>query len=399
MSVIESHATRREFLGTVGAVAYAAARSIAAPAPALPTAPVVIGRSLDYGSDLLPALERVFDRLGGIGRLVKGKTVAIKVNMVGAAYNRLGYLPAEETYWTHPRMIGAVVHLMGKAGAQRIRILEGAWSSNIPLEEFMIEAGWEPREIANAAARVEFENTNCLGSGKKYSRFLVPDGGHLFRGYDLNHSYEDCDVFVSLTKMKEHATAGVTMSIKNLFGGTPISIYGENAGEDEPNETPKGGRSFMHSGSRQPPRCALPENDPKSPRDAGYRIPRIIADLAAARPIHLSIIDAVHTMCGGEGPWISYSRPVKPGLIVAGTNPVNTDAVGMAIMGFDPLAIRGTAPFERCDSTLLLAEQHGLGGRDLRNIEVIGERIEEVRLDYRKLSGPRIRPGFPAPKP
>jgi uncharacterized protein (DUF362 family) len=379
--------SRRQFLGAAGVGLCAAARPVALRA-ALPTAPIVIGRSPDYGSGLVPALESMFDKLGGLGRLVKGKTVAIKINMVGASYNRLGYLPPEETYWTHPRMTGAVTHLMGKAGARRIRVVEGVWSSNDPLEESMLEAGWEPRDIAGAAPLVEFENTNFLGSGKKYSRFFVPDGGHMFKAYDLNHSYEDCDVFVSLTKMKEHATAGVTLSIKNLFGTTPISIYGEAAGKDEPNENPEGGRGFMHSGNRQPPKSALPENDPTTPRDGGYRIPRIIADLAAARPIHLSIIDAVHTMVGGEGPWITFSRPVQPGVIIAGMNPVNADAVGMAVMGFDPLAERGTAPFERCDSTLLLAERHGLGGRDLKNIEVLGARIEEVRVDYRKLRGP-----------
>jgi hypothetical protein len=63
-------------------------------------------------------------------------------------------------------------------------------------------------------------------------------------------------------------------------------------------------------------------------------------------------------------------------------------------MRFDPMAVRGTVPFERCDSTLLLAEQHGLGSRDLKNIEVLGARIEDVRVDYRKLRGPvPDRPG------
>lgn len=379
-----NQSSRRQFLGLAGAGLCAAARPARMRA-ALPTAPVVIGRSPDYGSGLVPVLDGMFDKLGGLGRLVKGKTVAIKINMVGASYNRLEYLPAEETFWTHPRMIGAVAHLMGKAGARRIRVVEGVWSSNEPLEEAMIEAGWEPRDIASAAPLVEFENTNFLGSGKKYSRFFVPGGGFLFPAYDLNHSYEDCDVFVSLTKMKEHGAAGVTLSIKNVFGATPISIYGAAAGENEPNENPEGGRSYMHSGERQPPKSSLPEIDPTSPREAGYRIPRILADLAAARPIHLSIIDGVHTMVGGEGPWNAYCRPVQPGVIIASTNPVNADAVGTAVMGFDPMAERGTAPFERCDSTLMLAEKHGLGGRDLKNIEVVGARIEDVRVEFRKL--------------
>jgi hypothetical protein len=57
---------------------------------------------------------------------------------------------------------------------------------------------------------------------------------------------------------------------------------------------------------------------------------------------------------------------------MVGTNPVTTDAVGTALMGFDPMADRGTAPFEDCDNTMRLAEEkHGIGTRD-RRIEVIG---------------------------
>ena len=49
----------------------------------------------------------------------------------------------------------------------------------------------------------------------------------MYKGYDLNHSYDDCDVFVSLAKLKEHFTAGVTLSMKNCFGSTPCTIYGD----------------------------------------------------------------------------------------------------------------------------------------------------------------------------
>ena len=94
-----------------------------------------------------------------------------------------------------------------------------------------MEANWDPSMILNAAKLVEFENTNYLGNGKQYSRFKVPNGGHMFPAYDLNHSYADCDVFVSIAKMKEHATAGVTLSMKNCFGITPCTIYGDGAGE------------------------------------------------------------------------------------------------------------------------------------------------------------------------
>ena len=141
---------------------------------------------------------------------------------------------------------------------------------------------------------------------------MVPTGGYIFPGFDLNHSYEDCDVFVSLAKMKEHATAGITLSMKNCFGLTPATIYGTGAGVDEPSVLPNGGRDMVHSGYRQPSKSAPPEKDPKSPRDGGYRVPRTVVDLVGARPIHLAIVEAVRTMTGGEGPWIANSYPGEP---------------------------------------------------------------------------------------
>ena len=55
-----------------------------------------------------------------------------------------------------------------------------------------------------------------------------------------------------------------------------------------------------------------------------------------------------------------------------GTNPVTTDSVATAVMGYNPRADRGTAPFQTCDNTLLLAERHGVGTTDLKRIEVRG---------------------------
>jgi hypothetical protein len=52
-------------------------------------------------------------------------------------------------------------------------------------------------------------------------------------------------------------------------------------------------------------------------------------------------------------------------------------------MGYDPMADRGNVPFERCDSTLKLAEMHGVGTRDLSRIEVIGVPIKDAVFDFR----------------
>jgi uncharacterized protein (DUF362 family) len=380
--------TRRMWLMDAGSALAGAVlpRLAYAGIPGPPALPVAVARCRTYGAELRPAMDRMFDQLGGLGRLVRGKTVAVKINLTGSPDQRLGYLPLGDTHYTSPEVIAATVHLLGRAGARRIRLLESPWSTADPLEECMLQSGWEPRDILSAASRVDCENTNFLGRASTYSRVKVPDGGRVFPAFDVNHSYVDCDVLVSLAKMKEHATTGVTLSMKNCLGITPSTIYGTGAGVDEPSILPKGGRLPLHEGDRQPSKSAPQELDPRTPRQEGYRIPRIVTDLVAARPVDLAIVDGVKTMSGGEGPWIEGELgPVQPGLIVAGTNPVNTDAVCMALMGYDPLAGRGVPPFEACDSILELAEHAGLGTRDLRRIEVRGAPVAECVFDFAAL--------------
>jgi len=109
-------------------------------------------------------------------------------------------------------------------------------------------------------------------------------------------------------------------------------------------------------------------------------VPRIVADLAVARPIDLQIIDGIETMVGAEGPWVRNGnlRVEKPNLLIAGLNPVCTDSVAAAAMGYDPRATKGTAPFHNCDNTILLAEGHGVGAADLTRIDVRGLSIKEA---------------------
>ncbi len=360
-----------------------------------PTAPVAVGRCSTYGSEIVATLARMFDQIGGLQKLVGGKTVAIKINVTGGSSQRFRGIEQGQTYWVHPQVVSATVHLLGVAGARRIRLLESPTGSKVrTLEEFLQQAGWRPSDFTSAASRVELENTNYPGSSNKYARLWVPGGGLLFKAYDLSRAYQDCDVFVSLAKLKEHSTAGLTGAMKNCFGITPTTIYGQGAGLDEPSVEAVGPRDMLHSGRRQPPRSALSELDAHSPRDPGYRVPRVTVDLVAARPIHLSIIDGIETVAGGEGPWVRNMRTVSPGLLIAGTNCVTTDAVCTALMGFDPMSDRGTAPFENCDNTLKLAEEWGIGTRDLRRIEVLGLPSRKARSNFGRCNFPpqfRIR--------
>ncbi len=367
--------TRRELLAALGAAPLQAQN---APAP-----PVAVARCLSYDEDLAGILDRMFDQLGGAGALVRHKTVTVKLNLTGSPANRWQGRPLGVTHYTHPRTALALAHVLGRAGARRIRFVESCWATAGPLEEYLLEAGWNVRQLRNAAPGVEFVNTNARGPYKDYARFAVPGGGLVYPAWMLNRAYEETDVLVSMAKLKNHATTGVTLAMKNLFGITPASIYGDDAGVQEPNENPEKGRLIVcHEGRRQPAPPAPPERNPASPRDPGYRMPRIVAELNAARPIDISFIDGVETVAGGEGPWIRDLRHLKPGLLILGTNAVSTDAVATALMGYDPRAPRGTRPFERCDNMLLLAEQLGAGSADLRRIEVRGGRLEDLAYRF-----------------
>jgi uncharacterized protein (DUF362 family) len=335
-----------------------------------------------YGPEVRPALDKCFDLLGGIGSLVKNKTVTVKLNLTGTNFQNYMGRPVGETYMTHYDTAFALAASLFAAGAKRVRFVEST-QSTAALESSLDLADWDVKALS-ALGKVEFENTRNLGLGKSYSHLRVPGGGYMFSTLDLNHSYDDTDVMVSLCKLKNHITAGVTLSMKNLFGLTPNSLYGSKAGSEDATE----GRGPLHNpmGLEKIKLPGLKEGIASV--EPNWRVPRIIADICAARPIHLAIIDGITSMKGGEGPWCDDENKTRikvttPGLLIAGLNPVSTDAVGTAVMGYEnPRAAKGVKPFDFCDNHILLAEQAGLGTAELSRIDVRGMPIEKARYPY-----------------
>lgn len=363
--------SRREWIGGLTASGLALAK----PAP---TSTVAIARCRSYQDDVAAKLAKMFDEIGGLG-FVKNKTVAMKLNLTGNP-SRFPLDPAMP-YRTEPSTVLATVHLLAKAGAKRIRMIE----TFFPAKQDMAlwdRYGLDIQAINNAGPKVEWENAQNVGIRKNYVTKKVPWGGYVFPSYDLNPAFFECDVFVSMSKLKNHWIAGVTMSLKNNFGITPCSLYGGDCG-DSGNEDPKQERApVCHSGTRTPPKGVAQELHPDSPRDPGYRVPRVTADLVGIRPIDLTIVDGVESIRGGEGVWNKGVQIIKPGVMLTGRNPVCVDAVCMAVMGYDPQSDRGTKPFVRGDNTLKLCEAQGLGTTDLKRIEVAGLSIKEAMHDY-----------------
>ena len=384
--------TRRQWLHE-SAVALGA-RFLAGAAPlAAPASPVAIAKCPSYDADLVAVLNRMLDQIGGISALVKNKTVTIKLNLTGGARARYEDRPPGVTHWVHPNLVGACVRVLGRNGARCVRLVESKGAE--PLDEALADSGWDVKALLSAAPRVEFENTNLLGTGKRYARLKVPYGGYVYPAFELHPVFEDTDVFVSMSKLKNHEEAGITLSLKNCFGNTPCTVYGDNVPEDEASRLPRGGRvRILHFGARQPPKSAPQEVDFTSDRSEGYRLPRIIVDLVAARPIDLNIIDGIESAAGGEGPWVKGSKYCKPEVLVVGRNPVCTDTVATAVMGYNPRAKRGELPFRRttpaqqpgapdwADNPMLLAEAKGLGSADLERIDVRGVSIRDALYDF-----------------
>jgi uncharacterized protein (DUF362 family) len=374
---------RRQFLQGTTAAAGASALGLLAPGRAhagkdAPSAPVSIARSKDYDPDaLLKRLDTMMDQLGGIGKLVSGKTVAVKVNLTGNPKQNALDLPAGRTYQVHPNMVLAVASLLDRAGAKRIRFVEGTYQTDPP-EKYFQGAGWDLKALAALKAPVEYEDTRNQGSGKKYHEVKVPWGGSLFPAYLLNHSYVDCDVYVSLAKLKNHVTAGVTLSMKNNFGITPTAAYGQH----QHNEQSTSNRfAIFHAGKERPADGVPQEVDPSGPRRTSYRVPRHTVDAVGIRPIDLAIIDGIETVSGGEGPWVKLAVQ-GPCLLLAGRNPVCTDAVATAVMGYDPMARSATGPFPG-DNHLALAAGLGLGTNNPKEIEVVGVPLRDAVHPFR----------------
>ena len=344
------------------------------------SARVAITRCAAYGPAVRPALAQCFDSLGGLGGLVKNKTVTVKLNLTSTDFTEFLGRPVGETFMTHYDTVRALGALLFEAGAKRVRLVEST-QSKARLQGSLALAGWDVKAL-ESLGKIEFENTRNLGSGTRYAHTKVPFGGYMFSALDLNQAYEDTDVMVSLAKLKNHITAGVTLSMKNLFGITPNSLYGDQAGSEDATA----GRGPIHS-PRGFEKIKLPGlKDGITSIEPTWRVPRTVVDVCAARPIHLAIIDGITTMNGGEGPWCRDAAVIKfmsPGVLIAGLNPVSTDAVGTAVMGYaDPRVTKGTKPFAFCDNHLLMAEQAGLGLAELAQIEVRGEPVEKVKCNF-----------------
>jgi uncharacterized protein (DUF362 family) len=357
--------TRRNFLRTAGVVAVGAL--VAGCKPKSPDvgsqtsgtssgkklAQVAIAQVKTYDRETIKkAVFDMIEKLGGATSIVKsGDTVAIKVNLTGGVgTSPLPGVKAIESYITHPEVVRALGEILLANGVKKLYIVESVY-------EWESYKQWGYEEIA-ASLEATLIDLNGSKPFDDYFMASVGSDSFIYPEFKFNQVLKDIDVFISVAKMKNHYNAGVTHTMKNLFGLAPAHFYNLKPTDNI--------RTGFHGEAAQ----------------TRTRLPRVIVDLNRARPIHFALIDGIKTAEAGEGPWISTMTPVEPGVLIAGKNALATDAVATAVMGHDPTANFPDEPFIRCDNHLNLAAAAGLGTNRLDEIEILGTPISKVRYQF-----------------
>ena len=352
--------SRRRFLQTIGlataglvAAACSPAGSASNPGSGTAKATVAIAKANSYDRKLIKTqLQAMLDGIGGLKDVMAhGNRVAIKVNLTGGtATAPLPGISEIESYLTHPEVVRALIELLRDSGAKDVFIVEAAYEPeswpHYGYTEMAKSVNATIVDLTQAAPYKDFADTTTTTNPYFYDKLK------------FNPILNEIDAFVSVSKMKCHNVAGVTHTMKNLFGLVPYRFYTLNSGDTY--------RSAFHGTT-----------------EIGKRVPRVIMDVNRARKINLSIIDGVLTAEGGEGPWITALTPVKANVMFAGKDPVATDSVATAAMGFDPTADYPNAPFVNGENHIAMAAKLGLGTNKLEEIKIVGASLADVTKKFK----------------
>jgi ferredoxin len=90
----------------------------------------------------------------------------------------------------------------------------------------------------------------------------------------------------------------------------------------------------------------------------------MLVDIYSCVPPDLTIMDGITAM-EGEGP--GSGKPRDVGAVLISQDGAALDAVSAKIIGFDPMALY----------TNLVAHERGIGATDLREIEILGEKLSD----------------------
>jgi uncharacterized protein (DUF362 family) len=384
--------SRRDFLKTAAATAAllpvaewtaaAAAASSSGGRPPRAVTGIALCKRYEF-AEVRRELGRIFDELGEVRQLVRRKHVTVKTNLVNTSAEDVAGVPLALTVTVHPVVAMALGNLLVDYGARTVTFCDQL-PFRTPDEEAFAGYGFKlPRFNSAMKDRTRFENTRNRGRHKSYALVKVPGGGELASAWEVNRTYVDTDVLVSLTKLKSHVSGGITAGMKNLFGIPPSSLYGDDLDKNPDEEAIDYRGKTMHACTHKPLTSVATFTGKSVEGDHGFNVPRFIVDLTSAFPPQLVVIDGISAIQTAEGWWNgSMVSVTRPGILIAGRNPVCTDAVAAAVMGFNPDAPDRTWPFVNGTNYLAMARRKGLGENRMAELEVAGVELEKARFEY-----------------
>jgi len=289
---------------------------------------VFIAGVANYTDDIASVILTGMKELGVSPAEIKGKRVLLKPNLVEV-------IEGVSHINTHPLVIRGAIDAFLTLGASRVMIGEG--QGHVRDSYYVLEG--------SGLADVLYEDRIPYVDLNNDALFTLPNKGRFSNLKELSfpQTLRQVDIIVSMAKMKTHHWAGVTLSMKNMFGVMPGIVYG----------WPK--NVLHHAG-----------------------IGQSILDINATVKPHFAIVDGITGM-EGDGPIMG--TPCHVGVLVMGRNLPAVDATSARIMGIDPFKI-----------TYLKVASNRLGPIKEKYIAQRGELISTVRKNF------RLREDIPAQK-
>ena len=281
---------------------------------------VVVSRVDSYES---PLVERIVEGVRLCGLSVTGRSVLLKPNLV--EFDPQGVIN------TNPAVVAAAIEAFRQLDARDVTVAEGPGHRRD--NEYLLRASGLQSVLKEQRTRyvdLNSDDVSPLSLPSRFTRF-----GRLY----FPQTVLKADLVVSMPKLKTHHWAGVTLSMKNMFGVIPGSIYG----------WPK---NVLHW--------------------AG--IDESIVDINSALSMpRFAIVDGIVGM-EGNGP--IQGTPKHAGALIFGEDPVAVDATATRLMRLDPAKVKH----------LRIAGEF-LGNVEREKIVQVGEPIEALAQDF-KVIGP-----------
>ena len=248
---------------------------------------------------------------------VKGKRVVLKPNLV--EFDPKGVIN------TNPAVIEAAIDAFRTLGAE-VLVAEGPGHRRD--NEYLLSASGLYDVVREHKVSYVDLNTDDVRSTPVRSSYTR------FKQLYLPETLFNADLLVSMPKMKTHHWAGVTLSMKNLFGIVPGAVYG----------WPK---NILH----------------------WQGIDNSILDINSSLPLpRFAIVDGIVGM-EGNGPLQGQAK--SSGVLIFGDDFVSVDASAARLMKLEPRKVNHLAKADEF-----------LGNLANDKIEQIGEKLEGLEQDF-----------------